>query len=926
MNDESESDGKEELVRMHFVSADEAAKVGRISEAIKTDNLESVQREVKMQGSSLASFKSHFGTLLHLTASFGTVGLLVELAKSGININIQSSDGSTALHVAAKLGRHDIVESILAMEDVDDTIRDINGMTAAEVAKSRQIVSLFEYARNMHQLKKTKEMHSMVHHDDLVGLQKLFQKPRNLYLLDVNAMDSAGDAPLHVATKHNNLDMVALCIKLGADPYLKNKKGKLPIELCKDESVKAMLKEAPMVQPKDLTIDNPNIKLEGQLSKWANYAEGYKKRWFVLEDGLLSYYKSQADYPVNCRGSLNVQFCRVFEHPNDKHRFEIIGLNNSIRFHLRADSIIDAKKWVIAMNEAHRSMISETKSSLASFPSPAFPTLGSKPFSESQDVSPMRKLLEDCYAVLSASETNLLSVCDLADTIGNTHEDLKSLQSYVKEETALHRKMSKLLSAIEDLETSRENESSSLKQQLEALETTVKEYAEEQNKIEKLSLQSQEEQDTESQTLAEEFYDAVEVVEESVEEQSYDDKPSKNGHFMVCPGMTMIPRQVIPCDSSSMPPVNLWSILKGLIGKDLFRFPLPVNFAEPLSMLQRLAEDVEYAELLDKAAGERDPLLRIQYVAAFAVSCYSSTENRMTKPFNPLLGETFEYIDESRQFRYLAEQVSHHPPISACHCEGKDWVYWSEVNVTNRFLGKSLDISPEGWNHVVIKSTGDHYVWKKVQMSIYNLIVGKLWIDHYGMMTVENKCNGMEKCELEFKAHGWRGTNAKRVVGHAYSHGFSEPAFSIDGHWNSALVSRNLRTGKATDLWRRRPLPPNAHLMYMFTRFAMTLNQLEPSMIPLLCPTDSRFRPDQRAMEEGKWEEANRLKADLEEKQRTTKKLLASQPDSVYKPRWFKKDNCPQTGETQWTYVGEYWESRELSDWARVNNIPNIYL
>lgn len=33
--------------------------------------------------------------------------------------------------------------------------------------------------------------------------------------------------------------------------------------------------------------------------------------------------------------------------------------------------------------------------------------------------------------------------------------------------------------------------------------------------------------------------------------------------------------------------LSLWSILKSFIGKDLTKIPLPVNFNEPLSMLQR---------------------------------------------------------------------------------------------------------------------------------------------------------------------------------------------------------------------------------------------------------------------------------------------------------------------------------------------------
>lgn len=34
-------------------------------------------------------------------------------------------------------------------------------------------------------------------------------------------------------------------------------------------------------------------------------------------------------------------------------------------------------------------------------------------------------------------------------------------------------------------------------------------------------------------------------------------------------------------------PLNLWSIIKNCIGKDLSKIPMPVNFNEPLSLLQR---------------------------------------------------------------------------------------------------------------------------------------------------------------------------------------------------------------------------------------------------------------------------------------------------------------------------------------------------
>lgn len=106
-------------------------------------------------------------------------------------------------------------------------------------------------------------------------------------------------------------------------------------------------------------------------------------------------------------------------------------------------------------------------------------------------------------------------------------------------------------------------------------------------------------------------------------------------------------------------PLNLWSIMKNCIGKELSKIPMPVNFNEPLSMLQRLTEDYEYSELLDSAAKCTDVCEQLAYVAAFTISSYSTTSNRTGKPFNPLLGETYE-CDRTDDFgwRVIAEQVT----------------------------------------------------------------------------------------------------------------------------------------------------------------------------------------------------------------------------------------------------------------------------
>ncbi|XP_061399777.1 oxysterol-binding protein 1-like [Musca vetustissima] len=140
-------------------------------------------------------------------------------------------------------------------------------------------------------------------------------------------------------------------------------------------------------------------------------------------------------------------------------------------------------------------------------------------------------------------------------------------------------------------------------------------------------------------------------------------------------------------------PLNLWSIMKNCIGKELSKIPMPVNFNEPLSMLQRLTEDYEYASILDLAARCTDECEQLAYLAAFTVSAYATTANRTGKPFNPLLGETYECDrTDDLGWRCIAEQVSHHPPMAALHCEGRDWTCWQEFTMTSKFRGKYLQV------------------------------------------------------------------------------------------------------------------------------------------------------------------------------------------------------------------------------------------
>ena len=64
----------------------------------------------------------------------------------------------------------------------------------------------------------------------------------------------------------------------------------------------------------------------------------------------------------------------------------------------------------------------------------------------------------------------------------------------------------------------------------------------------------------------------------------------------------MTKRTKLPVKQPDKNNANLWSFLKQCIGKELTRISMPVQWNEPISLLQRVAEYMNYAYLLKKAA------------------------------------------------------------------------------------------------------------------------------------------------------------------------------------------------------------------------------------------------------------------------------------------------------------------------------------
>ncbi|KAL8825994.1 MAG: hypothetical protein Q9170_007579 [Blastenia crenularia] len=400
-------------------------------------------------------------------------------------------------------------------------------------------------------------------------------------------------------------------------------------------------------------------------------------------------------------------------------------------------------------------------------------------------------------------------------------------------------------------------------------------------------------------------------------------------------------RTRLKMDNDDRPKISLWAILKSMIGKDMTKMTLPVSFNEPTSLLQRVAEDMEYTDLLDTAADRMDSTERMVYVAAFAASEYASTIGRVAKPFNPLLGETYEYVRPDKGYRFFIEQVSHHPPIGAAWAEAPKWDYYGESAVKSKFYGKSFDINPLGTWFLKLRpdSGGEElYTWKKVTSSVIGIITGSPTVDNYGPMEIKNWTTG-EVCTLDFKARGWKASSAYQVTGKVVGKD-GRTRWSIGGRWNDKIYARltpgfedselkpSARTGheagstQAFLVWQAHERPTG--IPFNLTPFVVTFQSLPAGLRPLLPPTDTRFRPDQRAMEDGEYDLAATEKNRVEEKQRASRRQREADGEE-YSPKWFTKGKDKTTGEEYWISNGEYWRTREAvakgGKWTGVEDI-----
>ncbi|XP_075272423.1 oxysterol-binding protein-related protein 1 isoform X2 [Opisthocomus hoazin] len=904
-------------VEQQLLHAARNGNAEEVKQLLDTTNKGEINFDINCKGQSKSNMS---WTPLHLACYFGHAVVVEDLLKAGADVNVLNDMGDTPLHRAAFTGRKEVV-MLLLQHNADASIVNGSGETAKEVTHDKDIRNMLEAVERTQERKLEEQLLGAAREGETGKLTALLNKPKPP---DINCTDQMGNTPLHCAAYRAHKHCALKLLKNGANPKLRNKNDQTPLDLAQGAEMKLILGGKT-----GKVINKPLRRYEGLLWKSSRFF-GWKLYWIVLEHGVLSWYRRQADAVNNdhrqgCK-HLTQAVCTVKS--TDSCFFSVRCFDDTVhRFKIPKNSLPSQTResWLEAIEDhsaysthycTQEQLSSDDEEDDAVSVTDLQESLKKAQACQhrlSKEISDFLAMVKSLDATKGMSSPLLQKVDVVSEVSQQTCEALADcLNLFTKQE------------GVRNLKLEHEQEKNKILS--EALETLATEHHELEQSLVKgsppLSIISEEQfydavSDSESEKSLSGFETTAYSLEDSMD--SKDTVTSSMSEETVCGRGESLSngikkhRTSLPSPMFSRNDFSIWSILRKCIGMELSKITMPVIFNEPLSFLQRLTEYMEHTYLIHKASSLSSTTERMQSVAAFAVSAVASQWERTGKPFNPLLGETYELIRDDLGFRLLSEQVSHHPPISAFYAEGlnNDFVFHGSIYPKLKFWGKSVEAEPKGTMTLELLEHNEAYTWTNPTCCVHNIIVGKLWIEQYGNVEITNHKTG-EKCVLSFKPCGLFGKELHKVEGYIQDKS-KKKLCALYGKWTECLYSvdpatfeaykkndkKNAEEKKSSKqvsnteepdemplpdsesvyvipgsilLWKITPRPPNSAQMYNFTSFAMALNELDKEMESVIPKTDCRLRPDIRAMENGEIDLASEEKKRLEEKQRTARK------------------------------------------------------
>ncbi|XP_078573823.1 oxysterol-binding protein-related protein 9-like isoform X10 [Branchiostoma floridae x Branchiostoma japonicum] len=250
------------------------------------------------------------------------------------------------------------------------------------------------------------------------------------------------------------------------------------------------------------------------------------------------------------------------------------------------------------------------------------------------------------------------------------------------------------------------------------------------------------------------------------------------------------------------------------LGMDLTKVVLPTFILEKRSLLEMYADFFAHPDLFSSIPDFEDPKDRMIGVIRWYLSAFHAGRKGSVakKPYNPILGETLrcfwdlgtDNLDGEQELvtdgpipwatrdnvTFIAEQVSHHPPISAFYAEhyNKNISFNAHIWTKSKFLGLSIGVHNIGQGCVWVRKYDEEYI-VTFPNGYGRSILTIPWMELGGKVTITCAKSGYS-CNIDFLTKPFYGGSKHKIKAEVLGPSEKKPFCVIEGEWNGVMYAK----------------------------------------------------------------------------------------------------------------------------------------
>ncbi|XP_076008967.1 oxysterol-binding protein-related protein 9 isoform X3 [Genypterus blacodes] len=252
------------------------------------------------------------------------------------------------------------------------------------------------------------------------------------------------------------------------------------------------------------------------------------------------------------------------------------------------------------------------------------------------------------------------------------------------------------------------------------------------------------------------------------------------------------------------------------LGMDLTKVVLPTFILERRSLLEMYADFFAHPDLFVSIAEQAEARERMVHVVKWYLSAFHAGRKGSVakKPYNPILGEVFychwdlpsetdepspstETVSEGpvpwsslNNVSFVAEQVSHHPPISAFYaeCLSKKIQFNAHIWTKSKFLGMSIGVHNIGQGCVSCLEHDEHYILT-FPNGYGRSILTVPWVELGGECNISCSKSGYS-ANIVFHTKPFYGGKKHRITAEIFAPNDKKSYCSIEGEWNGVMYAK----------------------------------------------------------------------------------------------------------------------------------------